>query len=117
MLPLAADQCVPGAIVRGLRRRLPGLDLVTTEEAGLPITTPDPDVLRWAAEDGRVLVTQDWNTLIGFALKRVKAGQPMPGVLVCGKGVTIGLAIDELELIACCGDPEDFRDQVRFLPL
>jgi hypothetical protein len=111
-----ADKCVHGAIVRGLRRRVPDLDLITVDEAGLA-TTPDPDVLEWAATHGRVLVTQDVNTLIGFALDRVRAGQPMPGVVVCGKSVTIGQAIDDLELIACCSDPDDFRDQVKFLPL
>jgi hypothetical protein len=98
-----------------LRHRLPELDLVTVAEAGLA-TTPDPGVLEWAAREGRVLVTQDWNTLIGFARARVTAAEPMPGVIVCGKGVTVGQAIDELALAVCCGTPEAFRDQVRFLP-
>ncbi len=65
MLPLAADRCVHGGIISGLRRRVPGIDLVTVEEAGLADNTPDPKVLGWAAREGRVLITQDWNTLIG----------------------------------------------------
>ena len=117
MLPLAADKCVHGAIVRGLRRRVPDIDLVTVDEAGLDQTTPDPEVLEWAAGGGRILITQDENTMVGYAWDRVKASRPMPGVLVCGKGVTIGQAIDDLELAACCGAAEDFRDQVRFLPI
>jgi hypothetical protein len=116
MLSLAADKCVHGAIVRGLRRRVPQIDLVTADEAGLA-KVPDPDLLEWAAKQNRVLITQDWNTMIGFALDRIAAGQAMPGLIVCGKGVTIGQAIDSLELAASCGVPEDFKDQVRFLPL
>jgi hypothetical protein len=116
MLPLAADEDLHGDIVRGLRRRVPDVDLVTVLEAGLG-SAPDPDVLEWAATEGRVLVTQDENTMTGYAWDRVKAGLPMPGVLVRGKRTTIGQAIDELALVACCGAPEDFRDLVQFLPL
>jgi hypothetical protein len=116
MLPLAADESLHGDIVRGLRRHDPGLDLVTVQEAGRRGST-DPDVLDWAATDGRVLVTQDERTMIGYAWDRVKAGQPMPGLLVRRKGTTLRQAIDGLLLIAHCGVAEDFRNQVRFFPL
>jgi len=70
-------------------------------------------VLEWAATEGRVVITQDENTMIGFAWDRVRAGKPMPGLLVRGKGVTVGQAIDELLVIAYCGDAGDFKDQVQ----
>jgi predicted nuclease of predicted toxin-antitoxin system len=114
MLPPAADECLHGDIIRGVRRREPGIDLVLVEEVGLRGRT-DPDVLEWAAREGRILITQDEHTMIGHAYDRVKAGLPMPGVLVRGKGVTIRQAIDDLILVACCGTAEDFRDQVKFL--
>ena len=116
MLPLAADEDVDGKIIRGLRRRLPDIDLVLVLEAGLR-GSPDPVLLGWAAKEGRVFITQDENTLVGYAWDRVKAGLPMPGVIVRGKGVTIRRAIDDLLIIAGCGAAEDFKDQVRFLPL
>ncbi len=116
MLPLAADESLHGHIVRGLRRKEPGIDRVLVEEAGLRGST-DPDVLIWAATEGRILVTQDVNTMVGYAWDRVKAGQPMPGVIVRGKGVSIGQAIGDLLIIASCGKVEDFSDQVKHLPL
>lgn len=116
MLPLAADESLHGHVVRGLRRREPGIDLVTVEEVGLKGKT-DPEVLEWSATEGRVLVTQDEKTMIGFAHDRVKAGQPMPGLVVRGKGTPIRQAIDELLLIAVAGTPEEFKDQVRYLPI
>jgi len=70
MLPLAADESLHGHIVRGLRRREPGIDLVSVEEAGLRGST-DPEVLEWAAKEKRVLIAQDKNTMIGFAWERV----------------------------------------------
>ncbi len=68
-------------------------------------------------QGGRVFITQDENTLVGYAWDRVKAGLPMPGDIVRGNGVTIRRAIDDLLIIAGCGATEDFKDQVRFLPL
>ena len=116
MLPLAADEDLHGDIIRGLRRRLPDLDLVRVHDVGLS-HTPDPVVLEWAAKEGRVLITQYVNTMVGFAWDRVKGGLPMAGVLVRGKRVTIRQAIDDLLLVALCGSAEDFENLVRFLPL
>ena len=70
MLRLASDADVHGDILRGLRRRLPTLDLVRILDA-LPEKTSDPDVLAWAADQGRVLITNDRNTMVGFAWRRV----------------------------------------------
>jgi predicted nuclease of predicted toxin-antitoxin system len=116
MVPLAADHNLQDAIVRGLRRRDPDIDIVRLVEVGMADRT-DPEVLEWAAGEGRVLVTQDRNTMIGYAVGRVKAGLPMAGVIVRGQRVTIGQAIDDLEVVASCGEPEDFRDKVIHLPL
>ena len=115
MLPLAADEDGDGAIIRGLRRRLPNVDLVLVLEAGFG-GSPDPVALEWAAKEDRAFITQDENTLVGYAWERVRIGLPMPGDIVRGKGVTIRRAIDDLVIIADCGIAEDFKDQVRFLP-
>ena len=66
MLRLASDADVHGEIIRGMRRRLPQIDLVRAQDA-LPEGTPDPAVLAWAAAANRVLVTNDRNTMVGFA--------------------------------------------------
>ena len=55
MLRLASDANVHGEIVRGLRRRLPEIDLVRVQDA-LPEGTPNPNVLAWTAAENRVLV-------------------------------------------------------------
>jgi hypothetical protein len=115
MLPLVSDEDVHGAIIRGLRRRVPDLDLVRVVDV-FPPRTPDPDILNWAAAEGRVVLTQDESTMVGYARDRVRGGLPMPGVIVRGKAVTVGQAIDDLVLVAQCGATEDFRDQVKFLP-
>lgn len=116
MLRLLFDEDVHGDIVDGLRRRQPTLDLVRVHEVGL-IHTPDRLILEWAAQNDRVVVSVDKKTLAGEAWDRVAHGLPMAGVAILRILLTIGQAINELELIAIVGNPEDLRDQVIYLPI
>jgi hypothetical protein len=86
VIKLASDENFDGDILRGLLRRLPGLDVVRVQDADLA-GTPDPVILAWAAGGERILLTHDRDTMPNFAYERVRAGQPMPGVfLVKGNG-------------------------------
>ena len=117
MLRLASDADVHGAIIRGLRRRLPALDLVRSQET-LPDRTPDEEVLTWAANENRVLITNDRNTMVGFAYQRIAAAETMPGLIVTNNEQSIGATIDDIEMIAECISEEEFtRQAVMFLPL
>ena len=116
MLRLASDEDVHEAIVRGLIRRVAGLDLVRVVDEGLG-STPDPQILEWAAREGRVLITADVNTMVGAAYERIEQGRPVPGVLALTPRVGIGLAIEDITLVVECGTDEDVRNQVKFIPL
>jgi hypothetical protein len=115
-LALLADENFSGDLVRGLLRQCPDLDLIRvqdTEVAG----SPDPHVLAWAAQAGRVILTHDVNTLPGFAYERVRAGLPMPGVIEVSRSTPAGEAIEDILLLAECAAPEEVVDQVRYAPL
>jgi predicted nuclease of predicted toxin-antitoxin system len=58
MLRLAADENFNADIVRGLLRRLPDLDIVRVQDAGLS-GADDTAVLEWAAREGRIVLTHD----------------------------------------------------------
>jgi predicted nuclease of predicted toxin-antitoxin system len=117
MLRLASDADAHGGIIRGLRRRRPQIDLVRVQDA-LAQGAPDLDVLAWAAAENRVLVTNDRNSMVGFAYQRVAAGEPMPGVIVTTNAQSIGSAIDDILLIADSMAEAEIREQVVvFLPL
>ncbi len=116
MLQLASDADVHGEIIRGLRRRVPEIDLVRAQDV-LPEGTPDPEVLAWAAAENRVLITNDRNTMVGIAYQRVAAGEPVPGLIATTNEQSIGSAIDDILLIAECMPEEEIKDQiVVFLP-
>jgi hypothetical protein len=116
MLRLASDADVRGEIVRGLRRRLLEIDLVRAQDA-LGEGTPDLEVLAWAAVENRVLITNDRNTMVGFAYQRVAAGQLLPGLIATTNEQSIGAALDDILLIARFMPEEEIRGQVViFLP-
>src|SRR5437016_1858823 len=116
MLRLLSDINVPGPVIRGLRRRLPAISLVRTQDVGLD-ATPDPAVLEWAAAEGRILISRDVQTLINDARGRVGAGLPMPGLFILRDGFTAGELIDALLLLDFCSEQWEWTDQVIWLPL
>jgi hypothetical protein len=52
-----------------------------------------------------------------YAYERVQAGLPMLGVFEVSRSVPIGLAIEEILLIAECSFEGEWKGQVRYLPL
>jgi hypothetical protein len=116
MLLLAADENFNNNIVRGLLRRKPDLDVVRIQDAGLS-GVDDPDILEWTAQERRVLLTHDVSTVTHFAYERVRAGKPMPGVFEVSRNVPIGVAIEDILLLAECSLDDEWEGQVRYLPL
>ena len=86
------------------------------QDAGLP-KKDDPDVLEWAAQEGRVLLTHDVTTLRKHAYERIERGVPMPGVIEVSQELPIGVAVEEVLLLAECSMVGEWEGQVRFLPL
>jgi hypothetical protein len=112
----AADENFDGRILAGLRARLPEIDIVRVQDTEM-YQAPDDRLLAWLADEIRILLTHDVQTLIHDAYARVKRGQPMPGVIEVHRETPIGMALDELEIVLGVGTPEDFENQVKYIPL
>ncbi len=116
MIRLAADENFNGIVLRGLLRRKPDLDIVRVQGAGLA-GLDDSAILEWAASEGRILLTHDVSTMTRYAYERLAHGLPMPGVVEVADDFRIGRAIEELVLLAECGQEGDLDGQVGYLPL
>jgi hypothetical protein len=103
-----SDEDVHGDIIRGLLRREPSLDLVRVQDIGLD-HTPDPIILERAAAEGRIVLTEDVNSMIGFAWARVAAAQLMPGVIARLGHASIGQAIDDVLLLVHCYTVDEMK--------
>ncbi len=95
MLRLLADENFNNQIVRGLLRRKPEIDIVRVQDVGLS-ATDDRIILEWAAQQNRVLLTHDVETMTRYAYERVQAGLDMPGVFEVSRSVPVSLAIEEI---------------------
>jgi Domain of unknown function (DUF5615) len=110
------DEDFDNDIVRGVLRRLHTVDMVRVQDVGLS-GRPDSEVLRWAADENRVVLTHDVSTMKTHAFARVAAGQPMPGVFAASQFLPIGQVIETILLIAVCSLVGEWEGQVRHLPL
>lgn len=113
MLRFVLDADVPGALRKGLRRHHGSIDVIRVHEAGLR-TAPDDKILEWAAQNNRILVSRDPQTMIRAARDRLASGQPMPGLLVLKENCQIGLAIEQIAIVAECSRPDEVT--IEFLP-
>ncbi|MEI8131153.1 MAG: hypothetical protein WCG34_01890, partial [Leptolinea sp.] len=59
-------------------------------------------LLSWAAREGRILLTHDVKTMVGFAFERVDAGQTMPGIFEVDCDAPFGLVREDLTLLVEC---------------
>lgn len=116
MLRLLTDENFNGEIIRGLRLRRSELDLVRVQDVELE-GAGDPDVLAWAVENGRILLTHDRATMPDFAYARVVAGEPMPGVFVLNNRLPVRQAIDEIMFVDSCSEQAEWAGLVIYLPL
>jgi hypothetical protein len=113
-LPIYMDVHIPLLITEGLRRRQ--IDVLTGQEDGTT-TIQDEPLLDRATALGRLLFTQDQDSL-RIASHRQGAGLPFAGILFAHQqGASLGRLIDDLELIAACGEPGEFANRVTYLPL
>jgi predicted nuclease of predicted toxin-antitoxin system len=98
VLTLLIDQDFNHHILRGLSRRVSGLDALTAHQAGLGAAT-DSELLAEAAKVGRVIVTHDRKTMPMHAGRRIKRGEKVSGVIVVPRKLALLKAIEDLEII------------------
>jgi hypothetical protein len=116
MLRLVADENFNNNILRGLLRRKPNLDIVRIQDVGLS-GADDPAILEWAAREGRVLLTHDVTTMTRYAYERIQSGKRMPGIFEVSREVPLGVATEDILLLAEFSLEGEWEGQVRFLPL
>jgi hypothetical protein len=116
MIRLLTDENFNNKIMRGLARRLPQLDFVSVRNVGLG-GSADLVVLKWAANEQRIILTHDIKTMVPDANWLVAQAEPMAGVIFIPDQLAIGRAINDLELVLGGSTESEMRDCVKYLPL
>lgn len=115
MLRLFFDHDFNHRILRGLRKRIPDLDYVTTRQLKIG-EEEDTSHLRRAAEENRIIISHDVSTMTEFAKERIRRGEKMPGLIIVPQTMPIGQAINELEMIILCSFEDEFENFIVHLP-
>jgi predicted nuclease of predicted toxin-antitoxin system len=116
MLRFLTDENFDDRIVHALLDQEPALDIVRARDVGLA-ATDDRDLLEWATDERRVLLTHDVNTMSDFAFERVRTGRPLAGVVLVRKTATRARIVEDLVMIAVIGTEADVVGQVLNVPL
>jgi Domain of unknown function (DUF5615) len=120
-LSYVLDEQLRGALWHALQQHnAGGVNVVDVVRVGdppdLPLGIQDPDLLLWAEDNGRVLVTLDVNTMPGHLTLHLQSGHHSPGVVILRVGHTLPVLVSNLVLAAHVYDPADVQDKVTFLP-
>ena len=107
-----ADENLHHGVVRALRLRRPGIDIIRAQDCGLK-GAADPVLLAWCAAENRLLLTHDVRTITRYAYERVEAGQPMPGVFEIDQTSSFTQVVEDILLIAEASQEGEWEGQVH----
>lgn len=77
----------------------------------------DIEVLRRCAEEDRIFISHDENTMSAAFHVFLAAGNRSPGLLLVPQDVPIGRAIESLVLVWVATDAEEWVDRIAWLPV
>ena len=105
------DAPVHRAMKIGLQLR--GVDVLTAQEDNRS-SAIDEIILSRSVQLNRPLVTTDHDFLV-LAKNCIENSEDFPGIFFLSPKVSIGYAVEELEVYAKIGELEDFANQVIFV--
>ena len=112
------DENVAVALAVGLRQHAPELVVWVVGDPGAPPPgTLDPALLRWCDEHDFVLVTNNRRTMPVHLAAHLGEGRHVPGVVVLSPRLSLAETIENLRDAATLSLPDEYRDQLRHLPL
>jgi len=111
---LLVDENLMRRIVQGILRRNSEIDILRVQQVGLS-GVGDPEILEWAAQEERVLLTRDFKTVPRFAYERLVAGLPMAGVIAINNSqASMGQIIEDIVVLS--EFEEDCVGQIHYIP-
>jgi hypothetical protein len=82
----------------------------------LPLRASDPEVLAWAEQTGRILLTYDESSMPGHLIDHLRAGRHSPGVFIVREKVPLREIVENLVLVAYASDPSEWLDRLEYFP-
>jgi hypothetical protein len=109
-----ADNDLRKAIVPGSIRRTPQMNFRSAQAARLD-GVPDPEVLAFAADEGRILVSHDFQTMPKH-FQQFTWHRRSPGALLVRQDLPVGEAIETLLLIWEASEADEWVNRLCLVP-
>ncbi|MEA5468171.1 DUF5615 family PIN-like protein [Spirulina sp. 06S082] len=101
-----------------LLRQAPTLTVLLVGDRNTPEKgTLDPEILCWCEENSFILVTNNRTSMPIHLTEHIANDRHIPGIFILNPNLSIGQIIDELIAIAEASFEDEYRDQIRYLPL
>lgn len=101
------------------RHNARGIDPIDAVRVGdvpdLPLGSDDPEILRWAEREQRILVTFDKSSIGPHLSAHLAAGNHCPGIFMVSTHSNAVRIIEFLVLAAHASAPEEWRDWIKYL--
>lgn len=95
----------------------PATDILRVGDHGVPpLSTADPDLLRFCEATQRILVTADRTTMPGHIDSHIAMSGHFSGVCLVRAGFSIYRIAQELVLIAEASTAEEWLDRIEWIP-
>lgn len=112
------DEHIPLVIRERLKQSVPVMRVFVIGDDDAPSKgTPDSDLLTWIAMHNCLLVTNNRSTMPVHLREHLADGLHIPGIAQLPRRMNVGAILNDLLLIWELGQPDEFRDQIIYLPL
>ena len=115
------DEHLRGPLWRAVRRhnatQSSPIDVTRVGDPESPgLGTLDPNLLIWAEEANRIIVTFDERTMPQHLTDHLATGRHVPGIFVIRPRQNLRDVLDFLVFAALASDESEWRDQIVYIP-
>ena len=83
---------------------------------GQRLRAKDHEVLAWAEEAGRILVTRDRSTMGTHLNAHLRRGRHSPGIFIVRPGKPLANVLEFLVCAAYASERQDWADRIEYIP-
>jgi Domain of unknown function (DUF5615) len=112
-----ADENFRSAILRGLLREAPALDILRAQDIREIAGQDDRVLLRFATAEGRVVVTHDLSTMIPAMREQMRIESRCAPIVMVPDSIPVGAAVEDLLVLDGCAVEADWAAGVLYIPL
>lgn len=112
-----ADENFRNAIIRGLLRQAPALDILRAQDVAELRGQDDLVLLGFATAEERVVVTHDLSTMIPAMREQRRLASRCAPIVFVPDSLPVSAAIEDLLLLNACAVAADWTAGVIYIPL